>query len=98
MEEGEHLHFQGLPVKPAVVFFLPLLFLLRHHPTLSSILPSLSPFFCIFYDARRRLYRNPFSFSPSVRVIPGFKLTVQSSDTSRRRMASRKKVNILRLG
>lgn len=58
-----------------------------------------SPFFCIFHDARRRLYRNPFTSSPSVRVIPGFKLAVQSSDTSRWRARRRRQppTNIPRL-
>lgn len=87
--------FKGHP-REAVAFFLPPSlspFLFRHHPTLFSILPSPSPFFCIFHDARRRLYRNPFTSSPSVRVIPGFKLAVQSSDTSRWRARRRKEDN-----
>lgn len=99
--EGEHLHFQGPPERGRCVLSPPSLspFLFRHHPTLFSILPSPSPFFCIFHDARRRLYRNPFTSSPSVRVIPGFKLAVQSSDTSRWRARRRRQppTNIPRL-
>lgn len=100
--EGEHLHFQGPPVERPLRSFSPLLFL---HFFFVIIQPSPpffhppSPFFCIFHDARRRLYRNPFTSSPSVRVIPGFKLAVQSSDTSRWRARRRRQppTNIPRL-
>lgn len=82
--------------------FSPLLFLhfffVIIQPSSPFFHPS-SPFFCIFHDARRRLYRNPFTSSPSVRVIPGFKLAVQSSDTSRWRARRRRQppTNIPRL-
>lgn len=98
--EGEHLHFQGPPERGRCVLSPPFSFSISFSSSSNPLLHSSpSPFFCIFHDARRRLYRNPFTSSPSVRVIPGFKLAVQSSDTSRWRARRRRQppTNVPRL-
>lgn len=85
-EQGEHLHFQGLPLRErGRCIFSP--FLSRHYPTLFSILPSLllpTPFFCIFHDDASIEILLPLRSSD-------FKLAVQSSDTSRRRRGRRRR-------
>lgn len=96
--EGEHLHFQGPPERGRCVLSPPFSFSISFssssNPLLhSSIPPPLS------FAFSTTLYRNPFTSSPSVRVIPGFKLAVQSSDTSRWRARRRRQppTNIPRL-